>query len=251
MNPTASLAERLQLVLVSRFFARLVASPRGRAFHLSWMVDSEERDEGLFDNALLRVDDRAMHKLVQIHSDDERRHARLLRECVARVGIPPEPVPLELSYIHCIDRAAGGGLIAAARARTHGTDGIMEFYAMLQVIEERGVMAMSNVEHALRRVDPESAAVVAEIIRDEKRHVKYAQAVSRRYAPDQAALEDTLRYSRAVEARAFRDFGRLYTRFAVEHDLLAVRRPELLFWRMLVALSGRLRPDVTPLRQAA
>jgi len=240
MDPTAALhADRLPDVLQPLFIARLVGSARGRAFHLNFMVDAEESDEGVFDDLLSRADDPEVQKMVRIHRDDERRHGRLLRECVARGGVPPAPVPDELRYVPRIDRIMGG---AIAAFRADKGSGIMEVYAMLQVVEERGVKQFPLVEQALRAVDPESAAVVARVIRDEQRHVKYAQAISRRYAPDQTTLEQLLCYFREVEARAFSESSRAYLRFAVEHDLLATGEPEGLFWRGLVALLDSPEP---------
>src|SRR5947208_194428 len=102
----------------------------------------------------------------------------------------------------------------------NGRWSIMQIFAMLQVVEERGVRQFPMVAAALGRVDPESAEVVAAIIRDEQRHVGYARAISRRYAPDPASLEQVLGLCREVEARAFAENERAYLRFAVEHELL-------------------------------
>lgn len=233
----------LQELIGPRFLARLVGSPRGRAFHLRWMADAEESDEGVFDDLLSRAADPAVHKMIRIHRDDERRHARLLRECVARAGVEPEPVPDELRYIRRIDRILGGGVEAFL---AHQAVGIMEVYAMLQVVEERGVKQFPLVAQALLRVDPESAAVVARIVQDERRHVGYARAIARRYAPDQPTLADTLRSFREIEARAFTEHNQAYLRFAVEHGLLAVGGPERLLWRALVALTDLRSPAPTP-----
>src|SRR5262245_54382325 len=93
-------------------YARLFASPRGRAFHLGWMAHAEVADEGVFDELLARVDVPELHKMIRIHADDEQRHARLLRQCVARLGILPEPVPDELHYIQRLRTLSGGGDLA-------------------------------------------------------------------------------------------------------------------------------------------
>jgi len=199
-------------------YARLLASPRGRAFHLHWMAHAEEADEGVFDELLAHVDAPDLHKLIQIHADDETRHARLLRECVARVGVVPEPVPDELLYVERLRRTAGADLESLF---ANGAASIMQIFAMLQVVEERGVSQFPLVERALRPVDPESAGVVAGIIRDERRHVQYARAISRRYAPDPATLELVLGLCREVEGQAFAENERAYLRFAVTHGLLA------------------------------
>ena len=199
-------------------YARLLASPRGRAFHLSWMAHAEEADEGVFDRLLARVDVPELNRMVAIHANDEKRHADLLRQCVARGGVAPEPVPEDLHYIEQIRRLSGGGDLEAIFA--NGRSSIMQIFAMLQVVEERGVRQFPMVAAALGRVDPESAEVVAAIIRDEQRHVGYARAISRRYAPDPASLEQVLGLCREVEARAFAENERAYLRFAVEHELL-------------------------------
>ena len=77
------------------------------------------------------------------------------------------------------------------------------------------------IEQGLRVSDPESADVLAAIIRDEQRHVGYARAISRRYAPDEATLEEVLRLCRQVEAIAFAENGAAYHRFVTESGLLA------------------------------
>jgi len=199
-------------------YARLLGSPRGRAFHLSWMAHAEEADEGVFDRLLASVDIPELNRMVAIHASDEQRHAALLRQCAARAGVVPEPVPPELHYIEQLRRLSGGGDLEAVFANGHWS--IMQIFAMLQVVEERGVRQFPMVAAALRPVDPESADVVAGIIRDEERHVGYARAISRRYAPDPASLEQVLALCRDVEARAFVENERAYLRFAEEHDLL-------------------------------
>ena len=199
-------------------YARLLGSPRGRAFHLSWMAHAEEADEGVFDRLLASVDIPELNRMVAIHAGDEQRHAALLRQCAARAGVVPEPVPPELHYIEQLRRLSGGGDLEAVFANGHWS--IMQIFAMLQVVEERGVRQFPMVAAALRPVDPESADVVAGIIRDEERHVGYARAISRRYAPDPASLEQVLALCRDVEARAFVENERAYLRFAEEHHLL-------------------------------
>jgi len=199
-------------------YARLLASPRGRAFHLSWMAHAEEADEGVFDRLLASVDVPELNRMVAIHANDEKRHAALLRRCAARVGVAPEPVPEDLHHIEQIRRMSGGRDLEAIFANGRGS--IMQIFAMLQVVEERGVRQFPMVAAALRPVDSESADVVTAIIRDEQRHVGYARAISRRYAPDEASLGQVVALCREVEARAFAENERAYLRFAEEHDLL-------------------------------
>jgi len=226
-----------------RFLDRLVATPRGRAFLLDFMADAEESDEaGVFDRLLARVDDEKVRKLVRIHRDDETRHAELLRECVVRTGVVPEPLPLELRIVDRIDRELGG-FAARFTADEHG---VMEAYLMLQVIEERAVRQFPAIERALRKVDPRSADVVARVLADERRHVGYARAISRRYAPDAATLASTLQRFRAAEQRAFTAHGDDVLRVVLARGLLSVGGIERRLWQTLAGLAQlrQLRPRV-------
>src|SRR5260221_9973543 len=96
--------EGLLSALGARYLKRLMSAPRGRAFMLDFMVYAEEADElGLFGALLASVDDPALGELVRRHRDDEQRHAAMLKECVARVGLPARPVPSELRIVERID----------------------------------------------------------------------------------------------------------------------------------------------------
>jgi rubrerythrin len=212
------------------YLRRLVATPRGRSFLLSFMTDAEESDEaGVFDHLLARVDDPELRKMVRVHRDDETHHAEMLRACVVRQGVPAEPVPAGLRIVARVDRMLGG-----FAARFVGDErGVMEAYVLLQVIEERAVRQFPGIVRALRPVDPASADTVARVLRDEERHVRYAKAISRRYAPDEATLERTVRRFREIEERAYAEHGRAFAAVVAQRDLLSVRGPERLFWRAL------------------
>ncbi|MCU1277988.1 MAG: hypothetical protein JWM53_1534 [bacterium] len=223
-------------MLDSLFLSRLVAAPRGRAFLLSFMADAEESDEGAFDELVARAEAPEVQKMVRLHREDEARHGRLLRACVARAGVAPEPLPVELRYIDRLDRMTAGGF------RAHFLDdgdglGVMRVYAMLQIVEERGVIQFARIAAALRQFDAESARVIEEIVVDEERHVKYARAITRRYAPDDATLQRTLSQFRALEERAFADHGRAFFAHAVARGLVGVHALERLAWKT-VALAA-------------
>jgi rubrerythrin len=210
----------------SQYLSRLVATPRGRAFMLSFMADAEESDErGIFDALLARVDDPKLHDLVKKHVADEERHARILRDCALRQGVPLEPVPSSLRMAVKLGDMLG----------IQNDASIMETYAFLQVIEERAVREFPAIVEALSHVDPDSARVVAEVTRDEARHVKYAQAISKRYAPDAETLARTLHRIRAAEQRAFFDHRRESMRVVLGRGLFDVGRVELFVWRALAA----------------
>jgi rubrerythrin len=231
----ASLPPRLVAWLDERFLDKLLASARGRAFMLGFMAYAEEADElGVFDQLLARVDDPALGKLVRRHRDDEERHASLFRACLARTGAPALPVPEELRYVDRLDRHLGdfGAAFVAGRL------GVMEAYLLLQVIEERGVERFAQIARAFRRVDPETADVIDAVVADEGRHVRYAHAISKRYAPDEATLTRTLARYRAAEERAFFEHGAALLRFAVRNDLLEASRAERAAWRLIATSSS-------------
>jgi rubrerythrin len=228
-------AAKVGLPIDAMLMSRLVAEPRGRAFLLGFMAAAEDSDEGaVFDNLLARVDDPELRKLVRIHRDDEHRHARILRERLAEMGFArTEPVPDDLLIIRRIDRILGGFSDDFASGRV----GVMETYVLLQVIEERAVKQFPAIEAALRRVDPASADVVGTIVRDEERHVKYARAISKRYATDEAALARTLARYRAAEERAFVEHSAAFLHEIVSRDLLSAGWIERQLWKALSFVS--------------
>ena len=224
-------------MLKSLFLSRLVANPRGRAFLLAFMANAEESDEGAFDELVARADAPEVQKMVRLHRQDEARHGRLLRACVARVGAPDEPLPDELRYIDRLDRMTGGDFRRGFLADGSGV-GIMKVYALLQVVEERGVAQFAIIARALAARDPESARIVREIVGDEERHVKYARAICRRYAPDPATLARTLADFRALEARAFAEHCRDFLGWCVARDLVGRSALERRAWRTIALASG-------------
>lgn len=222
-------------VIDARFMDRLFASRRGRTFMLSFMADAEDSDEGgVFDTLLTRVDDPQLHRMIRIHKDDETRHAELLRKCVARQGMIPDAVPDELRIVPYLERSLGN----VAERFLDQKAGVMEAYVFLQVVEERAVLQFPRFADALRPYDPESAAVIDEIAEDERRHVKYAKAISKKYAPDPVTLQRTLVQFRAAEAKAYVDHGAAFLDFALDRELLAIGRAERYFWRAMSRLSS-------------
>jgi rubrerythrin len=220
------------------FFSRLFATPRGRAFFLSTMADAEESDEaGVFDALLERVDDPKLHKMVRRHADDETRHAELLRGRVRAIveqhGIDMPAPPPGLGIVPLLDEMLGGlaeKFVAKERS-------VMDAYVLLEVVEDRAVQEFPRVAEALEPFDPESAAVVRSIWEDEKRHVLYARAINKRYAPDADALSRALAKMRKVEKRAFDAHGAHILRHVLAENLLEVPFAERMFFRAIAAAA--------------
>src|SRR5258706_2576497 len=124
--PMLSIRDRLNLA----FMRRLIRTPSGRAHVLSQVADAEgSGGEGrIFDNALSRVEDPELRRMIEKHRDDETRHEQLFLACLARTCVEPEVIPEELKLIGRLDHAMGGVLdrpIVSAR-------GVMEAYLLLQ-----------------------------------------------------------------------------------------------------------------------
>ncbi|HEX8795556.1 MAG TPA: hypothetical protein VF765_31620 [Polyangiaceae bacterium] len=199
---------------IGRSFTRsLVSHPAGRAHVLSLMVAAEEGDEaGVFDQLARKADDPELEKLVRRHKEDEARHASLYRACLARNGLEFQPVPDDLMIIRQVGREAGGAF--AAGLHTGTADGIvsredvMNTYALLLAIEERGVQRFPLIGAEFRRIgDHETADTFDRVTEDECRHTLYCRAIGRRYATDDASWERAVAKYRAVEERAFKRVG--------------------------------------------
>lgn len=217
-----------------RYLEQQAKSERGRIFLLSFLVRAEEGDElGVFDQLLQRVDSDELRAMVRKHKADEERHAALLRGCLARYGAEPMALPSSLDVVARIDRHAG----RVGESFVAGALGVMEAYVVLQVVEERGVRQFPRIAEALRPHDGESARILDGITRDEARHVRYARAISRHYAPSADVLDATLARVRAAEERAFAEQRAAMLRYGLDHGLVDLSPLEALAWRSLLASS--------------
>jgi hypothetical protein len=200
------------------------------------MADAEEADEGAFDRLVAKVDRPELQKMVRTHKEDEARHATLMRACVERTGVAPDPLPASLRIVDRIDRLTGD-TFRAGFPDDPPELGVMKVYALLEAVEERGVTQFGLISRALRPHDPRSADVIEEIIRDEARHVLYARAIAKRYAPDDATLEAARAHAHALEARAFEEHGRVFGAYMASAGLLGASAPERMMWRTLGAVG--------------
>ena len=222
--------------MMLRYLDRLLGSAAGRAHLLNQGADAEANGENqVFEHVLSHVDDPQLRKLVEKHQADEIRHEQLFRACLARTGESPGPVPSHLKLIDRLNDAVGGYL---SKPIVDGR-GVMEAYVMLQVIEERAVTQFALFEAAFRPVDAATADVFAEVARDEARHLKYCQAISRRYAPGDATLAAVLTHYRDVEARCFAENSDANMDHVFSHGLFQASRVEKSLWRALQWWSAR------------
>jgi hypothetical protein len=175
------------------------------------------------------------------------RHARLYRDAAERQGVPLKPVPSELKLIDRLDRAVGGFLDAPIESDAD----VMEAYVLLQVIEERGITQFKLLEQAFRPVDAESADVIAEIARDEERHLLYCQAISKRYAPDEETRLAALERLRDLEAQCFADQSAAMTSYVFDRGLFSGGPVARWFFSTLQGLGQRQGLPYTTYAEAA
>lgn len=195
----------LQALLQTRYLGHLLSTREGRAHVLNQVADAESNGEAaVFDRALAFVDDPSLQKMIKKHRDDEIRHGELFRACRDAQGIDVGAPPAHLRLIDRVDRALGGILDAPIR---DGAD-VMRLYLLLEVIEERALATFAVMEPAFRKVDPATANVFRQVSDDEERHLKYCHAISRRYAPSDAALDAARKELRAIELRCFQENAR-------------------------------------------
>lgn len=216
----------LEKIIRIQFFRRLVATPEGRAHVLSMMIAAEEGDEaGVFDQLLTKCDDPELAKLVARHQADEVRHAGMYRACLERNGLEESPVPDELMIIRQVGREAGGAF--AAGVETGSSEGIatdtdiMNTYALLLAIEERGVQQFPTIGAEFRRIgDHETADTFDKVTADEVWHTRYCQKIGRRFAADDATWERACAHYKEVEQRAFEKVGVAGVAYALKRGLV-------------------------------
>ncbi|MBK7859398.1 MAG: ferritin-like domain-containing protein [Archangiaceae bacterium] len=232
-----TLVERLTVM----FLKKLMQRPEGRAHFLAQVADAENNDEGQVFAALKEraKSDPELHRLVARHAADEERHAELLNARALATGVPRPQVPDSLKILHRLDEALGGFF----RQPIQSDEDVMRMYLLLQVIEERAVTQFPMFKVALAPVDPESARVFEQIEADEERHLKYCQAIARRYAPSEAVHEQTLQHFRKVEWKVFAQNSNRNLKHVLDHGLVPLTLLERAAWRVVSSISTVLDPS--------
>jgi hypothetical protein len=191
-----TLFERLNL----RYLNQLFRTPEGRAHVLAQAADGESSGESaIFDRLLEKVDDPELQRVIARHREDELRHEKMFRARLAAQNAAWE-LPQRLRLVPRIDAEAGGVIDRPIRTDRD----VVEAYCFLQALEERAVFSFGLFIASLRKTDPQSAGAFAEVLADEKRHLKYCVAVAKRYAAGEEERLQALQRMRDAEARAFK-----------------------------------------------
>lgn len=205
------------------FFRCLVATEEGRAFVLSLMIDAEEGDEaGVFDRLVALAGDESMARAVAAHKADEARHAALFRGCLERLGLREvRDFPDSLRVIRVMAESAGGVFALRDASSLRTPEDVMNTYALLLAIEERGVEQFPRIGAEFRRIgDDATARVFEQVARDERGHARSCELLGRRHAPDDAAFRDACMRFRRAERRAFGRVGRDTVAYALKNGLI-------------------------------
>ena len=177
----------------------IFAQPAAMAFALSSYADAEASGEGkVFERALLHVQDERLRRMIRRHRDDETRHAFMLENRREALGLAAIPVPEHLKLIDILSREAGGLLDLPMDQDEH----VADVYALLYVVEERALDEFARVAENLDRVgDAVTAQLFRDIGRDEERHLRYCEAIGRRYMGE--AFAARLDEMRAIEQQVY------------------------------------------------
>lgn len=205
------------------FMEKLMSTPAGRHHVLSQVADAETSGEArIFEQALAKVDDPDLQRMIRRHQADEIRHAELFYARVDATGIPRTVVPESLQILQKLDDALGNPLERDITTR----EGVMEAYLLLQVIEERAITQFAKFIEVLELHDPETAEVFKAVQKDEERHLLYCHAVSKRYAPDEETRLAALERLRLAEAKAFHENQMANVKHVLSYKLIpgALRR---------------------------
>jgi hypothetical protein len=216
------------------FLSQLCRTPRGRAHLYRQLADAEGGNGGelmLFDHLLAYVgDDEEIARLVRLHYEDELRHEKLYSQLADETGFGHVEAPPETSVLLALDEELGlfGHPITTR-------EDVMEAYLCLLVIEERATTQFGVLRDAVRPYDPAAARVIDEIERDEARHLRYCEAISKRYAPDEQTRQTRLLAIRAAERRAFAKVQMANLRHHLQNGLIEGR-----LWRAFWGALGKL-----------
>jgi len=89
----------------------------------------------------------------------------------------------------------------------HTAEDVVATYAMLFVIEKRGVEQFPFLAEAFRAVDPQTADTYERVARDERGHVRFCETIGRHYAADEETWQSAVARARVLEESAFMAVG--------------------------------------------
>jgi rubrerythrin len=202
---------------------QMITQPKALAYALSSYAEAESGGENLvFERCLARVQDPKVKAMIRRHQDDEIRHASMLDARREALGLPRMIIPEELKVVQCLSREAGGVLDLPMDEDRH----VALAYHLLFVVEERALDEFGRAIAAFRLAgDAGTADLFASIQQDEARHLKYCDAIARRYSADTADFERERARMRAVERLVYGQQARGFTLHLLREGLLVLPEP--------------------------
>lgn len=233
------LDDRLQRL----FLGELLSTARGRATLLRQLAEAEGGDGGeldVFEHVLAVLDDAEVTKLVRVHKEDEERHERLFYERMHAMGAAPMPLPKSAHLLRRLDAHTG----FFSRPITD-REGVVEAYMLLLVIEERATRQFARWEAAFRKQgDDVTADIIRDIGKDEERHLKYCEAITKRYCADEEARQARLAHYRALEQKCFDEVQAVNLTTLVANGFVGHTWWTRGMWRLFAGLARRRVPAV-------
>lgn len=231
------LDDRLQRL----FLQELLATARGRATLLQQLAEAEGGDGGeldIFEHLLDVIDDDEVKKLVRVHKEDEERHEQLFFARRDAMGAAAVALPKSSHLLRRLDAHTG----FFSRPITDRA-GVVEAYLLLLVIEERATRQFGRWEAAFRRQgDDVTADTIRDIGKDEERHLKYCEAITRRYSDDEGTRQQRLAHYRALELTCFQEVQAANLSFLVDHGFVGHSWWTKVLWSTLSGVAKRRTP---------
>lgn len=229
-----------------RFLTQLLSTPGGRASLLAQLAEAEGGDGGeldIFEHILDVIDDDEVKKLVRVHKEDEERHERLFADASRAQEGRVIVMAKEAQLLRRLDAHTG---FFTRPIVDRG--GVVEAYLLLLVIEERAIKQFGKMRRAFVDVGHFEIATLLDVVaKDEERHLRYCEAISKRYAASEPERQRRLAELRALEERCFEEVQALNLQTYVESGLMD-RGAWRFLWR---GLAGVTKDRVAPLPQLA
>lgn len=223
------------------FLKQLVKTPAGRVHLLTQITNAEASGElALFERLAALTHELELQRLIRRHGADEVEHSRKLNARIAELGVPRPTLPAALNLPLALDRR-----LKVLSGPLSTSDDLLRAYVFLQVLEERIVWQFGTFIDALQPVDPVTAALFADILSDEERHLRYCRVITQRMAPHPKVLDQTLAAFRAAESAEFTANGLASFDYVLAHGLLDEPAAVRLGWKTLGHLA-RLSQQLDP-----
>ena len=241
------------------FLSELLATPRGKATFLTQLADAEGGDGGeldIFAHVLDVLDPtppppsadeggsaemelgREVAKLVRVHKADEERHEKLFHDRAVASGGEVFKLPAESHLLRRLDQHVG-----FFSKPVVDKAGVVDAYLLLLVIEERAIKQFDKYAAAFAALgEDETVAVLAQIKADEARHLRYCEAISRRYSSDEAARQERLAHFRALEEKCFDEVQAMNLRILVDNGFVGHTWWTRVLWSTLSSAAEKRLP---------